>query len=171
MRRARRPGICSLRRTRSTRSNMRIWRARTACTSRRGRASTWTASRSRRAWTSGPRRSTGADYKRTWAANKEAEHMKNFIQRGETLTLTAPYAVSSGGGVLVGSIFGVAATDVASGEEGEFQVAGIFDLDREAGASTGWPQGALIYWNNTTKVITKTATSNKLIGVAVRAAA
>lgn len=97
--------------------------------------------------------------------------MRNYVQNGETLTLTAPYAVSSGGGALVGSIFGVAATDVASGEEGEFQVAGVFDLDREAGASTGWSQGALIYWNNTTKVITKTATSNKLIGIAVRAAA
>jgi predicted RecA/RadA family phage recombinase len=97
--------------------------------------------------------------------------MKNFVQKGETLTLTAPYAVSSGGGALVGSIFGVAATDVASGDEGEFQVAGVFDLTREAGGSTGWSQGTLIYWNNTTKVITKTATSNKLIGVAVRAAA
>ena len=71
--------------------------------------------------------------------------MKNFIQRGETLTLTAPYAVSSGGGALVGSIFGVAVTDVASGEDGEFQVAGVFDLVRETGASTGWSQGALIY--------------------------
>jgi predicted RecA/RadA family phage recombinase len=97
--------------------------------------------------------------------------MKNFIQRGETLTLTAPYAVSSGGGALVGSIFGVAATDVASGEDGEFQVAGVFDLVRETGASTGWSQGALIYWDNTNKRVTKTSTSNKLIGVAVRAAA
>jgi len=97
--------------------------------------------------------------------------MKNFIQRGETLTLTAPYAVSSGGGALVGSIFGVAVTDVASGEDGEFQVAGVFDLVRETGASTGWSQGALIYWDNTNKRVTKTSTSNKLIGVAVRAAA
>jgi predicted RecA/RadA family phage recombinase len=97
--------------------------------------------------------------------------MKNFIQRGETLTLTAPYAVSSGGGALVGSIFGVAATDVASGEDGEFQVAGVFDLVREIGASTGWSQGALVYWDNTNKRVTKTSTSNKLIGVAVRAAA
>jgi len=97
--------------------------------------------------------------------------MKNFIQRGETLTLTAPYAVSSGGGALVGSIFGVAATDVASGEDGEFQVAGVFDLVCETGASTGWSQGALIYWDNTNKRVTKTSTSNKLIGVAVRAAA
>jgi predicted RecA/RadA family phage recombinase len=97
--------------------------------------------------------------------------MKNYVQKGETLTLTAPYAVSSGGGVLVGSIFGVAATDVASGGEGEFQVAGVFDLVRETGAGTGWTQGALLCWDDTNKRITKTATGNKLIGVAVKAAA
>ncbi|MCC6389139.1 MAG: DUF2190 family protein [Bryobacterales bacterium] len=97
--------------------------------------------------------------------------MKNYVQHGETLTLTAPYAVSSGGGALVGSVFGVAANDYANGEDGEFQVCGVFDLVRETGASTGWSQGALIYWDNTNKRITKTATSNKLIGTAVRAAA
>jgi predicted RecA/RadA family phage recombinase len=97
--------------------------------------------------------------------------MKNYVQKGETLTLTAPYAVSSGAGALVGSIFGVAATDVASGGEGEFQVAGVFDLVRETGAGTGFSQGTLIYWDDTNKRITKTATGNKLIGVAVRAAA
>jgi predicted RecA/RadA family phage recombinase len=97
--------------------------------------------------------------------------MKNFVQKGETLTLTAPYAVSSGGGALVGSIFGVAATDVASGEEGEFQVQGVFDLIRISGGTTGWTQGTLIYWDNSSKAITKTASGNKLIGVAVKAAA
>jgi predicted RecA/RadA family phage recombinase len=97
--------------------------------------------------------------------------MKNYVQKGETLTLTAPYAVSAGGGGLVGSVFGVATNDYANGEEGEFQVAGVFDLTRETGASTGFTQGALIYWDNTNKRITKTATSNKLIGVAAKAAA
>ena len=97
--------------------------------------------------------------------------MKNYVQKGETLTLNAPYAVSSGGGALVGSIFGVAATDYASGAEGEFQVQGVFDLTRETGGSTAWSSGDLIYWDNTNKRATKTATSNKLIGVAARAAA
>ncbi len=39
--------------------------------------------------------------------------MKNYVQKGETLTLAAPYAVSSGAGALVGAIFGVAAADYA----------------------------------------------------------
>lgn len=97
--------------------------------------------------------------------------MKNYIQKGEMLTLTAPYAVSSGGGALVGSIFGVAAADVANAAEGEFQVCGVFDLTRETGASSGFTAGTLIYWDNTNKRITKTSTANKLIGVAVKDAA
>ena len=35
--------------------------------------------------------------------------MKTYVQPGNTITLTAPYAVASGDGLLVGSIFGVAA--------------------------------------------------------------
>lgn len=97
--------------------------------------------------------------------------MKNYVQKGETLTLISPYVVSSGDGVMVGSIFGVAAADYAIGEEGEFQVTGVFDLVRETGAGTGFSQGALIYWDNINKRITKTATGNRLIGVAVKAAA
>jgi predicted RecA/RadA family phage recombinase len=97
--------------------------------------------------------------------------MKNYVQKGETLTLTAPYAVSAGGGALVGSIFGVASNDYASGEAGEFQVAGVFDLIRQSGPTTGWTQGALIYWDNISKAITKTSSGNTLIGVAARAAA
>lgn len=40
--------------------------------------------------------------------------MKNFIQRGDMITVTAPTGgVTSGQGVLVGNLFGVAATTVA----------------------------------------------------------
>ena len=42
--------------------------------------------------------------------------MKNYFQPGHTITLTAPAAVTSGGGLLVGAIFGIAAHDAASGE-------------------------------------------------------
>lgn len=37
--------------------------------------------------------------------------MKNFVMEGKTLTLTAPYALTSGQGLLVGSLFGVASGD------------------------------------------------------------
>ena len=93
--------------------------------------------------------------------------MKNYVQEGDVLTVTAPAAVLSGAGVLVGSIFGVASADSASGAEVEIQLEGVFDLAKAA--SQAWTVGALIYWDNATKVCTTTASGNKLIGTAVLA--
>lgn len=93
--------------------------------------------------------------------------MKNFVQAGDTLTLTAPYAVSSGAGALVGSLFGVATGDVANGAEGEFKTTGVFDLTKVG--SQAWTVGARVYWDDTAKACTTTASTNKLIGVAVAA--
>lgn len=95
--------------------------------------------------------------------------MKNYVQPGDTLTLTAPYAVASGAGLLVGSIFGVATAAAASGDTVEAAVAGVFDLAKATGAA--WTVGARIYWDDTAKNCTTTASTNKLIGVAVAAAA
>ena len=93
--------------------------------------------------------------------------MKIFVQNGNVITLTAPYAVSSGGGALVGSIFGVAQSDVANAASGEFVVEGVVDIAKAVGALA---QGALVYWDNTGKLATGSATSNKLIGVVTVAA-
>jgi hypothetical protein len=57
--------------TRSTPSSTPTSKGRTACTSRRGRASTSMASRSRLAWTLGPRPSTGAGCRRTRVRDEE----------------------------------------------------------------------------------------------------
>lgn len=94
--------------------------------------------------------------------------MKNFVQPGDTLTLTAPYDVASGGGALVGSIFGVATGTVASGDEGEFKTSGVFEMAKTSALAIS--VGDLIYWDNSAKVVNKTNT-NKLVGVAVSAAA
>lgn len=93
--------------------------------------------------------------------------MKNFVQDGDVLTLTAPYAVASGGGALVGTLFGVATSTVANAAQGEFATTGVFDLPKASGAIT---QGAKVYWDNTNKVVTTTASGNSLIGAAIAAA-
>jgi len=95
--------------------------------------------------------------------------MKNYVQPGATLTLTAPYAVTSGDGLLVGSIFGVAAGDAASGATVEAALTGVFDLTKIG--SQAWTVGAKIYWDDTNKRCTTVATDNTLIGVAVEAVA
>lgn len=95
--------------------------------------------------------------------------MKNYVQPGATLTLTAPYAVTSGDGLLVGSIFGVAAGDAASGATVEAALTGVFDLTKIG--SQVWTVGAKVYWDDTNKRCTTVATDNTLIGVAVEAVA
>lgn len=90
--------------------------------------------------------------------------MKNYVQPGNTITLTAPYAVTSGDGLLVGSIFGVAAGTAALGDPVETALEGVYDLKKVA--SQAWAVGDKIYWDNTAKQTTKTLTSNTLIGVA-----
>ena len=95
--------------------------------------------------------------------------MKNYVQPGNTVTLTAPYAVASGDGLLVGSIFGVAAGTAALGDAVEAALTGVYDLKKVA--SQAWAAGDKVYWDNTAKEATKTTTSNTLIGVAVVAVA
>ena len=95
--------------------------------------------------------------------------MKNYVQPGNAITLTAPYAVSSGDGLLVGSIFGVAAGTAALGETVEAALTGVYDLKKVA--SQAWAAGDKVYWDNTAKEATKITTSNTLIGVAVVAVA
>ncbi len=94
--------------------------------------------------------------------------MENFRQPGHTLPLIAPYNVASGGGALIGSIFGVAATAVTSGQEGEFSLVGVYELPKATGVIN---QGAKVYWNDTAKNITTTASGNTLIGAATKGAA
>lgn len=94
---------------------------------------------------------------------------KNYVQPGETITLIAPYNVSSGGGLLVGSIFGVALADALSGAPVEARRKDVFDLAKATGQA--WTQGVKLYWDNTAKNVTTTSTSNTLIGAAAQAQA
>lgn len=95
--------------------------------------------------------------------------MKNFVQPGDLIEVTAPYAVLSGAGALVGSLFGVAVNDAAISTELVIQTTGVFTLAKATGAA--WTMGARIYWDDTAKNCTTTASTNKLIGLAVSAPA
>jgi predicted RecA/RadA family phage recombinase len=67
--------------------------------------------------------------------------MKNYVQPGNTITLTAPYAVTSGDGLLVGSIFGIASGDAALNDPVETtNSSGVFDLTKVG--SQAWTVGA-----------------------------
>lgn len=93
----------------------------------------------------------------------------NFIKPGEVLTLTAPTGgVVSGNAYLIGNLLVVALVTVAQTLPFEGCVCGVFKLPKAA--AQAWTEGANLYWDNTAKNITTTATANYYAGVAAVAA-
>jgi predicted RecA/RadA family phage recombinase len=95
--------------------------------------------------------------------------MRNFVQNGVNLTLPAPADVSSGDGVLVGSIFGIASGDAASGADVDLVTEGVFEMPKTSALAISI--GDKVYWDNTGKLVNKTSSGNTYVGVAVTAAA
>jgi len=94
--------------------------------------------------------------------------MRNYVQPGNVVSVTAPAdGLSAGAGVLIGSLFGVAAIAAEASTPVEIETVGVFDLDKTAGDT--FTQGATVYWNATTKACTSTASSNTKIGAALLA--
>jgi predicted RecA/RadA family phage recombinase len=90
--------------------------------------------------------------------------MKNWIQEGEVLPLTAPEVLASGQGFLVGAMFAVAQHSAASGATVEGQLTGVVTLPKVS--AQAWTLGAAVFWDNTAKNVTTTASGNTRIGVA-----
>jgi predicted RecA/RadA family phage recombinase len=59
--------------------------------------------------------------------------MRTYIQPGDSLAVAVPYAggVTSGQGVLVGALFGIAAVDGAQNALIEIATKGVFDIAKE----------------------------------------
>ena len=95
--------------------------------------------------------------------------MKNFIQEGKSLTLVAPYALTSGQGALIGSLFGVANGAAAINADAVLSLTGVFDLPKVS--TDVLAVGATVYWDDTPGSVTVTSAGNTKIGVAVLAAA
>ncbi len=95
--------------------------------------------------------------------------MRNYVQAGVNLTLPAPADVVSGEGVVIGSIFGIAAGTVASGLDVDLVTEGVFSMAKVSALAIAI--GDKVYFDSATKLVNKTSSGNTLIGVAVTAAA
>lgn len=95
--------------------------------------------------------------------------MARFVQQGAALDYTPSAAVAAGDVVLMGSVgIGVAQTAIAANVKGSLIVDGVIEHAKAAGAVTAY---AKVYWDNTNKVLTTSASGNTLAGYAVAAAA
>ena len=94
--------------------------------------------------------------------------MKNYVQDGKVLTVTAPAAVASGDFVQVGRIRGVAVTSAASGALVELDTEGVFTIPKlgsEAFASVGLPVYVVLAGDGVKTVTTASTTANVLVGI------
>ena len=98
--------------------------------------------------------------------------MKNFVQNGDYVEVTLPYARLSGEGVKVGAgLFGVCVVDGASSASINIHTEGVYDLAAATGAGTDAVVGAVAYWDDAAKRITPQASTHLAVGVFLAAKA
>ncbi|HGW6361952.1 TPA: DUF2190 family protein [Escherichia coli] len=96
--------------------------------------------------------------------------MRNYLNEGANLTLAATAAALTGGQPLkVGSLFGIVLSDAAIGDDYVIRREGVFE-GQPKDTAAAWAAGDILYWDDTAKKFTKTATSNLRVGYAAVAA-
>ena len=97
--------------------------------------------------------------------------MRNCIRPdARSIPMVVPYSggILSGQGMLVGAFFGVAASDAAQNASVDCETRGEFEFTKEPALAIS--QGARVFWDNTNRRITTTATGNFQVGLCTVAA-
>lgn len=93
---------------------------------------------------------------------------KNYIQEGDVMDHIAAANLVSGQMILVGKRVGVVVADISTGQTGAVAMEGVFSAPKLSTDVVA--QGDLLYWDDTNKRLTITATANTLAGYAFAAA-
>lgn len=96
--------------------------------------------------------------------------MKNFVQKGEVLDMTAPAGgVTVGQPLAIGSLFGIANDNIAAGSPFPYVIEGVVsNLPKKP--AEAWAEGQALYWDPVNVYLTTTAGALKKVAVAVVAA-
>ena len=95
--------------------------------------------------------------------------MKTYIQNGHVITVPTPTGgIASGDGLIVGSIFGIAAYSAAEGDPLELAITGVYKLPKASAAVL--TVGARVAWDNTAKQVNAPGAGRFPIGIAAEAA-
>lgn len=102
--------------------------------------------------------------------------MKNFVQPGESVEYTAPAGgVVSGVGVQIGQLLVIATVTKTSAQvtAGDNRFNGLTEgvVTHAKAPSQAWAEGAIVYWDEGSKVFTTSAAGNLQAGTAAAAVA
>ena len=96
--------------------------------------------------------------------------MKTYVAPGHSITVTAPSGgVTSGQGLLIGTLFGIVQADALEGADAELLTEGVVEVAKTSALQID--VGDRLFWDATNKVVNKTATAQVCVGIAVSAAA
>jgi predicted RecA/RadA family phage recombinase len=98
--------------------------------------------------------------------------MKNYVQRGENITVPAPAPATSGAVVKVGDLIGIASGDAAEGEPLDLVTVGVFEMPKVV-AADAFPLGGAAFWRASDGLVTidDDEGDHPKLGIAVAAAA
>ena len=89
--------------------------------------------------------------------------MKNYIQESRMITVAAPSGgLAASAGVVIGNLFGIAASTVLVGEQVAISTEGVYELPKLASAVIA--AGARVSWDDTAKQINVPATGRFPVG-------
>lgn len=92
--------------------------------------------------------------------------MKNLVQKGDVLGVTAPYDLTSGVLFVVGALIGVAQNDALSGASAQMVNGGQVFNDLAKATGETWADGDVLYWDATNKRLTKTSSGTTKAAIA-----
>ena len=92
----------------------------------------------------------------------------NFVAEGDHLDYTAAAATALGAVVLMNDTIGISLKTLAVGESGALRITGVFEVAKLS--TDNIAQGQKVYWDNTNKRMTLTASGNTAAGRAYAAA-
>lgn len=94
--------------------------------------------------------------------------MKNFVQPGNQIEVSAPVDVLSGVGVQIGSLFGIASIDALTGVKVNLGVEGVYEVAKLLADVDA--VGDKLNWDNTAKHLKKAAGDLASVATVVEAA-
>jgi len=96
--------------------------------------------------------------------------MKNFLQKGTSITVPAPKALKSGDTFAVGVLAGIAGVDAANGQPVEMHLEGCYRVSKIS--AQAWTVGQAIHLTPASGLCTNVAAAGTVyLGVAIEAAA
>ncbi len=87
-----------------------------------------------------------------------------YVQKGESIDYRPTEFINAGDVVIQDNLVGVARLDIQVNTLGSLAVVGVFDMPKSSGSVN---VGSPVYWDNTNKNVTTTATDNVYLGKCV----